>query len=559
MRRRPAPLLVALLLAGCASSGVQVARSDQHPPNTTGTTTSSTDPAGTTTPGSGPVSTGTIAWSACDDYDAPYQCGTISVPLDYDHTDGTQISLALIRLPAADPGQRIGSLLVNPGGPGGSGIDLAYNEGDDFPQSVLDHFDIVGFDPRGVGASAALTCPAASVPSSGSYDACIDPNIDVLPYLGTPNVARDMDSIRAAVGDAQLTYLGFSYGTALGAVYADLFPDRVRAMVLDGSVDPDAGISNTPEGGSDFYADQDFDGTIAVFEKLCDASTACAAGPDSHALLNRVRHDIRDLPTTEFPSGGHLTRTDVDDLMVNAMYSAFDWPLLGIALKDADDGDASTLSALYSYLLYGFPADHMAEDDEDFSNIAIRCADFADRGPQSFECQHFPKSADSLPIIQPVDTPTPVLVVGTKDDPATPAHYAKAMAKSLGDAVAIEWEGAGHTATLTSQCITDIVADYLVDTTVPKDGTTCPFATGATTTAQEADAVFTHADPEDSADAVSDVLVGAGDPADVADCVAKRLVAQGDMRLVVHELLGVESPELTALRSLLEARCRGGG
>ena len=514
----------------------------------------------TTSPPGRVPSTSAVPWAPCAGYKAPFECGAISVPLDYARPAGTTISISLIRLPAANPDARIGSLLVNPGGPGGSGIALAYSEGETFPQAVLDRFDIVGFDPRGVGASAPVRCPSSFDPASNVYDACIDANVDMLPYLGTPDVARDMDRIRIAVGDERVTYLGFSYGTALGAVYADLFPERVRAMVLDGAVDPTAGTSNTGGGGTNFYAEQDFDGTIAVFEDLCDLSAACAAGPHTREVVQRVRSHIRDLPTGDFVGDpGPLSQEELDDLMVNSMYSAFDWQMLAVALADADNGNASTLSALYSWLLYGYPADPTAEADADFANLAIRCADFSRRGPGSGDCRRFPDTADSLPVITPVDTATPVLVVGTKNDPATPARYAPQMAAALGDAVAIEWEGAGHTATLTSTCITAIVATYLIDETVPADGTTCPFVTGTTTLQQAADTVFAGDDPEMSASALAVVLAANGDAQPIADCVAAALVHQATVRLVVHQLLGVESPDLVALRGMIDAGCRPGG
>ncbi len=553
--------VVGALLASCASSGVAITRSDQRRP-ATATADTTTDPGTTATvSGQDSSSLGTVAWAPCAAYEAPFECGSVQVPLDYTNLSGSTIDIALIRLPAADPSLRVGSLIVNPGGPGGSGISLAYNEGETFPQSVLDRFDIVGFDPRGVGASAAVTCPTSFDPERNSYDDCIDSNVGVLPYLGTPNVARDMDQIRAAVGDEQLSYLGFSYGTVLGAVYADLFPGRVRAMVLDGAVDPDAGLSNTAAGGgSDFYADQDFDGTISAFEDLCDVAAACAAGPHTRDLIERVRAEIRDLPTAGFAGGsGPLSPSDVDDILVNAMYSAFDWPILATALADADNGDASTLSALYSWLLHGYPADTSDEADAEFANIAIRCADFAHRGPGSSDCRRFPETADPLPVITAVDIATPILVVGTKDDPATPGRYAPRMATALGDAVAIEWEGAGHTATLTSACITDIVADYLVQQAVPAQGTTCPFVTGTTTMQQRADAVFAAADPDTSIVAVAAVLTAEGDSDTIAECVAGQLVTRASERLVVHELLGVDSPELVALRGAIEAGCRRGG
>ena len=542
------------VLAGCTSSGVQVTRSDDHQPATTTPATTTPD----TTIDSVVPSIEPVDWVECDDYPAPWECASVAVPLDYDQVDGAQIWIAMIRLPAAEPTRRVGSLLLNPGGPGGSGIDLAYGEAESYPQSMVDSFDMVGFDPRGVGQSNAVLCPPTFDPERDSYDDCIDDNRTVLPFLGTSNVARDMDAIREALGDDKISYLGYSYGSALGAVYADMFPNRIRAMVLDGSVDPDAGLSNTASGGSDFYAEQDFDGTIATFEELCDASPLCPAGPSTEDLIRRVRKKISGLPTDRFPGGVRLTRSDLDDILTDAMYSAFTWPVLALALEDADNGDASTLAALNNYLLFGYPPDVDAEFDLEFANVAIRCADFSNRGNDSYECENFPDSADALPVITAVDASAPILVVGTKGDPATPARYSRLMAAALGDAVAIEWEGAGHTATLSSRCITDIVAAYLVDVTVPDDGTSCPFVTGVTSFPETADAVFAGPDREMTTNNIADVLVAQGEDEEFAACVATQLAVRADRRLVIDELLGIESPHLVALRTIVERGCTGG-
>jgi pimeloyl-ACP methyl ester carboxylesterase len=542
-----------MVAIGCASSGVRMTGSHQRSA-ATGSPPSTAPPA--SAPGGELPSIAPVAWSGCDDASAPYQCGQITVPLDYGAVTGTQIDIAVIRLPAERPDARIGSLVLNPGGPGGSGLSLVLNEAESFPAAVRERFDIVGFDPRGVGSSTPVRCPLSFDPASPSLGPCINPNVAELPYLGTVNVARDMEMLRRALGDDALTYLGYSYGTIVGAVYADLFPDRVRAMVLDGAVDPDAGTANTSAGGSDFYAEQDFDSTIAAFEDLCNASPACLAGPHTRELIDRVTARIATLGVDAFPDDGRLDAGDIDDLLVNAMYNTADWPLLALALSDADAGDASTLSALYSWLLSGYPADTSTEADETFANIAVRCADFARRGAGSFDCDHFPDTAEALPVVAPVETTTPVLVIGTKDDPATPARYAPRMADALGDAVAVEWEGAGHTATLTSACITDLVAHYLIDLVAPVDGTTCPFVDGASTVAESADAVFADPDPELAAGALADVIQAEGDSPAVATCVATKLVARGDQRLVTYELLGVRSPQLIALRGVLEGSCR---
>jgi pimeloyl-ACP methyl ester carboxylesterase len=568
---------VGLLLASCSSSGVELTRSDQivdetaapptasdpsaTDPATTDPATSdpsATDPA-TTEPGPGDLpSVDAVAWGPCDQQPAPWQCGVVGVPMDYSRPDGEQIAIALNRLPAAG-GPRIGSLVLNPGGPGGSGLEIAFDEAPSFPQEILDTFDIVGFDPRGVGRSTAVRCPADFDPDDADLTPCIDLTGELIVHLGTPNVARDLEQIRKAVGDEQLTYLGYSYGTALGAVYADLFPDRIRAMVLDGAIDPDAGLSNVDGGGGyDFYAEQDFEGTLEVFHTLCDATTRCSAGPDSHGLLDQVYDTVRDTPAPYFADGAHLRRSDVDDALFSAMYGARNWPILGIALRDAADGDASTLAALLSWLQFGYPADMESEPNFDLANIAIRCADFANRGSGSFECQQFPDSAESLPVITSIDAGTPVLVVGTDDDPATPGRYADELADALGDAVDIDWEGAGHTAFLTSGCITGLVTRYIVDQVVPVDGTTCPFVTGASTLEQRADRVFEDLDRDQAIESIVPLLGFQGVPARLTECVAEGIVDTGDQRLIVHELLGVGSPDIAALRSVALLRCSTG-
>ncbi len=567
----PICLAVCFVGAGCSSAGVELTRSDQldtapdtTTPDTTtpATTTTTTTPAptattaDTTTGGDGLPAIEPVAWGPCVDQPDPWQCGIITVPMDYARPEARQITIALNRLPAADDSLRIGSLVLNPGGPGGSGLAIAYGEAESFPTDVLDRFDIVGFDPRGVGRSTAVECPDDFDAAADSFQACIDLTGELLSYLGTPNVARDLDMIRRAVQDQQLTYLGYSYGTALGAVYADMFPHRVRALVLDGAIDPDAGLSNVDGGGGyDFYAEQDFEATVEVFHTLCDATSVCSAGPNSRELVDRVYDNVRETPAPFFANGETLTRADVDDILYTSMYSAYNWATLGIALKDADDGDASTLAAMYSWLQFGYPAEMEAEANYEFANFAIRCADFENRGASS-DCEDFPDTAEPLPVITAIDASTPIVVVGTKDDPATPGRYAAQLAGALGDAVDISWDGAGHTAFLTSGCITDIVTVYLVDQTVPPDGQTCPFVPSASTLGERADVVFQDIERDAAIGAILPLLVDRGISARLFQCVAEGVVGRGDERLIVHQLLGVESPDLIHLRGLVSTRCQ---
>ena len=249
-------LVSALLVGACAAPTAATPARSSGP--TTPASPSGSPAAARTSPSGSPLSgrPGSLAWQV----DGPFETSTLAVPLDYATPDGPTVELALIRRPAGDPAKRIGALLVNPGGPGGSGVDMVRNDGTALPEAILDAFDIVGFDPRGIGQSEPLDCPAPATitrlegldPSPDSKaevdenlavwtsiaDACQKAESRLLPFESTETVARDMDRIRAALGEDRISYFGFSYGTYLGARYATLFPDRLRAVVLDGPVDP---------------------------------------------------------------------------------------------------------------------------------------------------------------------------------------------------------------------------------------------------------------------------------------------------------------------------------
>src|SRR6478752_5937212 len=213
-----------------------------------------------------------IAWAKC--FGGPFQCGTLQVPLDYSRPGGSTISLAVARLPATDPAHRIGSLVLNPGGPGGSGVIYTVTAGPDlYTPEVRARFDLVGFDPRGIASSSALRCFGNDKPWAGVFTPFPFPSTDdelaqwiaadstlvnacdqrggaIADHMATADVARDMDSLRAALGDSKLTYAGVSYGSYLGVTYANLFPDRVRALVVDGVLDPIAWSTGRGNEGS---------------------------------------------------------------------------------------------------------------------------------------------------------------------------------------------------------------------------------------------------------------------------------------------------------------------
>lgn len=509
---------------------------------------------------------GTVEWIGCDDQDAPWECGTLEVPLDYRRPgDLGMLRIAVTRLTAADPSRRIGSLVLNPGGPGGSGLDLAWGYASLFPSELLDRFDLVGFDPRGVGQSTAVDCGDLDRSFRVVERDCIARSGALLPYLGTQNAARDMEQLREALGDEQLTYLGFSYGTALGAVYADLYPESVRALVLDGSVDPAAGdynVDGTAVGsfGSPFYGVQDFSGTVDVFLDLCDAVRVCKAGPRSGELLDDLYFEVEEADTDYFDDWDAIvTAGQVDGIVTSAMYNTDLWAPLAIGLADAASGDASTLAALGSFLEAGYPRVESSSDNITEANLAIYCADFAGRRGEFAvdRCRGWPETAEPIPPITPVDVANPIVVIGTDGDPATPGFLAPLMAEALGDAVSVRWEGAGHTAFLNSECIDRLVVDYLVDLKVPKNRSRCAFTDDQNTTVARARQVF-EVDRDHFRTRLTTVLVAEGSSADDAECIVDGLVRDGSDSVLIYARLGVQNPEYTGLRDDLERECATG-
>lgn len=504
-----------------------------------------------------------IEWGRCVAQAAPWQCGEIEVPLDYrDPNNADAISIAVTRLPAAVASDRIGSLVLNPGGPGGSGLELAWSYAPLFPPALTDAFDLVGFDPRGVGRSTAVDCGDLNRSYTVIERDCINNSGELLPFVGTTNAARDMEQLRKALGDEQLTYLGFSYGTALGAVYADLFPDSVRALVLDGSVDPAAGqynIDGTSRGSfaDPFYGVQDFEGTLDVFLDLCDASRLCPAGPRSRALLDELGSNVDGADTDYFDAWDEVvTDQQVNGIVSSAMYNTDLWAPLAVALADAAKGDASTLAALGSFLEAGYPRAEDSYDNLVAANLAIYCADFAGRSGRFAvdACDGWPESAEPLPTITAIELDYPIVVIGTDGDPATPGFLAPRMAEALGDAVSVRWEGAGHTAFLHSDCVDRIVVDYLVELKIPNTRARCGFTDDVNTTVARASAVFAI-DRDRFLIRLQSVFEAEGSPSATARCLAEGIIDQGSDSVVVYARLGVLVPEYVELLQRLS--CTG--
>lgn len=497
------------LIAACGSSGARRASPTTAPVGHPPSTTAAADPPSTT---GAPVAT-PVAWAPCQGGAGPsgYQCATIQVPRDpRDPSKGT-IGMALDRRPAS--GARIGSLLINPGGPGVSGVDFLPSAVRYLSPGVLQRFDIVGFDPPGVGRTSPVTCldsagleryynaePEPSTPAAlsaylqqvNTFDTgCQQRSGAELPYVSTADAAMDMDVIRRDVGDAGLSYLGFSYGTLLGATYAGLFPTHVRAMVLDGAIDPALPVIK----GLDVQSAA-LEGDLDSFFKYCASTSSCAWKPGSdpvqtfEALLNRVR-------SAPLPVQGSKRTVGAAALLYGTawgLYSTKVWPFLGNALASASAGDGTEIMELFdSYT--GRQTDGSYTNEFE-ANTAINCLDApaptvaaiqAD-GPAAraaapvfgvanlyseMACSLWPVPATGRPgPISAAGSP-PIVVVGTTGDPATPYSEAQALASELKKGVLLTRVGEGHTAYPYSACIRSAVDAYLISLAVPPAGTRC--------------------------------------------------------------------------------------
>ncbi|MGN6696135.1 MAG: alpha/beta hydrolase [Aquihabitans sp.] len=499
MKRTLAALVVcATLLAACSTSGGNEAA--KNPTTTTKPSSSSSDDGKTTTTKAPEPGARSIDWTDCG---GGFECGIISLPLDYTKPDGETIDVAVTRHPAENPDERIGALFMNPGGPGGSGIELARSFGR--AGDIGDRFDIVGFDPRGVGESSALNCHShlldiydadPSIDSAADRTATIDASQafvdeceqrygDILPFLGTTDVARDMDEIRKAMGDEQLNYLGYSYGTSLGQEYARLFPTHVRSMILDGVVDhaPD-GITTAETQAAGFQTA--LDSYIAHCE-----DDGCGFGDQSAGdVIDEVIAKAEKAPIPAPGANRDAGPGVVSLALAQALYAEQLWGQLSSALRDAQDGDGGGLvdladmylsgSSLEAYFAVSCLDDTWPTDPNEVIDDSIQAEKDVPRfgGPiviDYIRCAMWPAKAKPLKPV-PADTKglPPILVVSTTNDPATPYENGVAVAKQIPGAVLVTNEGEGHTIVGQGKpCIDDIADAYFVDLEVPKDGTTC--------------------------------------------------------------------------------------
>jgi pimeloyl-ACP methyl ester carboxylesterase len=441
-----------------------------------------------------------------------FSCGKLRVPLNYRNPSQKAIELFVIRVRLSGQTKRVGSLVVNPGGPGGSGVDAAVGLALTLPADLLRRFDVVGFDPRGVGLSSPVSCIPAELKDRGTaldpdartesaYQAqvrlakeisqsCLKKYGDELQHYNTEETARDMDLVRQGVGDDKLTYLGYSYGTRLGSVYAQLFPKRVRALVLDGAVDPVATEVQSAEAQA-----SGFERAFGQFAAGCRTKGAtCLIGPDPAATLRRVLAKARANPIPGGSGNRKATAGNVLLAVISALYDQGDWNQLESALAEADGGSSSGLFELgdrysqrnaqgeYTNLLDANAVINCTDTNEKVSDATIRATVKAWRTKYPLfgtslalgliTCQQWAAPRLPLPKVRAAGAP-PLLVIGTVNDPATPYRSAQVLARTLATARLLTWNGEGHTAYPKTPCVTAAVDAYLISLKVPKNGTTC--------------------------------------------------------------------------------------
>ncbi len=450
------------------------------------------------------------------EYDTGIQIGQLEVPIDYDDPRAGTMTLSVARHLAADPAKRIGTLLVNPGGPGSGGSDFAVNADAIYGQDLLDRFDIVGWDPRGTGySSPAVDCieddddyfaidSSPDTPAERAEliltaerfaAACTDGvGRNVLEHLSTVESARDMDSIREALGEDTISYFGFSYGSELGATWATLFPDTVRAAVLDGAVDPTVDYLH-----QNLQQAAGFDATFATFLAGCSASPQCAFynGGDAEGAYDALAAAIDASPLDPgLPGRPKVTQGILDAAVVSAMYNQASWPRLEQALADAQDGDGAGLIDLYdsyfgrdfdgsytndieAYFAIGCLDDHGSANPDDLFTHEAEFADVAPRLGRSYMAELTFCSVWPIPQVAPFTITGkgagPIVVVGTTGDPATPLDSTRNMASALEDGRLVVVSADQHTGYGVSACGDEAIEGYLLDPdgAVPPRELTC--------------------------------------------------------------------------------------
>ncbi|SEE61317.1 alpha/beta hydrolase [Streptomyces sp. Ag109_O5-10] len=512
--RWAAAVAAGLLVAGCGSGSSGGGEDEGKASSGQPSAATATAAGSTALPAS--LTSQKLDWGRCkstSDSAAPgdaWRCATLKVPLDWAKPDGETIGLALIREQASGgSGKRIGSLLFNFGGPGGSGVStMPYFAGT--VSALRERYDLVSWDPRGVGASEGIRCRSDkdiqraesidSTPDTAAEETayfqdaanfgkgCAKAAGKLIAHVSTTDTARDMDLMRQVLGDARMHYFGISYGTELGGVYAHLFPKKVGRLILDAVVDPTADSVGQEKNQA------------AGFQRALDDYLK-STGQDPDQGSRKIADLLKRLDATPLPasSGRKLTQSLAVTGIVLPLYSKDSWPTLTSALAAAEEGDGSELLSLADQYNERDSSGHYGTTTH--SQRVISCLDDKER-PTLTETKRrlaefekvSPVFGDFLgwdsagwchdwPVAGQWDTPevsapgaAPILLVGNTGDPATPYEGARRMADELGKGVGVEltWKGEGHGAYGSgSDCVDSTVNAYLVSGTVPKDGTVC--------------------------------------------------------------------------------------
>ncbi|MDF2144661.1 alpha/beta hydrolase [Knoellia sp. p5-6-4] len=456
-----------------------------------------------------------LSWSKC----AGGQCAELTVPLSYDDPDGETIKVEVLRVPASRQKSRVGSLVVNPGGPGGSGVDYAQAADFIVGKPVRQRFDVVGFDPRGVDRSAPIDClddrqldrflGSDPTPDSAAEEQSFAENAEsfaqackanagpLLGHVSTVDAAKDMDILRAALGDPKLNYLGKSYGTYLGATYADLFPESVGQFVLDGVVAPDLTSAEVNEGQA-----AGFELATRAWAEDCVSEGDCPLGGSVDEVMEGMRDFLKGLDENPIPSGDpqapELTEGWGSLGIAAAMYDQGSWGILTDALRAAVDNrngrDLMALANTYADRTdTGQYTGNIMEviyavncldkpDTDDLSVYQKQAQEFTASAPtwgpflawSSLPCGYWPVEGDGEPKKITAEGSGPIVVVGTTRDPATPYEWSVRLNDQLANSALITYDGDGHTAyTRSNSCVDGAIDNYYVKKQVPRDGLKC--------------------------------------------------------------------------------------
>ena len=516
-----------------ATDGVEKASEKTAQASASMTAAATASAQATATPSSESATDATGTADSSEETDtATFSCAVITVPLDYANPKGETISIA-VKKRAATGGHAQGALFINPGGPGDSGVSFAERAGNAFSPDLLSAYDIIGFDPRGVGFSTAITCSsdddsssspaepsatgtpsAGSTPSAGtasggeSYEEWAESTRQsfqelskqcgsntepaaLLDHVDTVSAARDLDILRALAGQEKLNYLGFSYGTYLASVYAETFPGNTGRIVLDGAIDPSLSLAEQGLGQA-----KGFEQALRTYVDYCQSSSGCPLSGGTDAGVQQIRDLITSANSTPLATGDPkrtVTGADIVTALSEYLYTTEqNWEPLNKALDQAiNHRDGSAFAASEEQ-------DSPSKDDGGGAFQAVTCLDYPVEGDTTTWAAQYEQAKREAPIFadsavgmdlvcsvwghngtrKPAQIhargAAPILVVGTTGDPATPYAWSKSLAEQLDSGQLLTWEGNGHTAYGgDASCVNDAVDAYLISGTMPKKGLTC--------------------------------------------------------------------------------------